>query len=278
MDKRTVSGLHNIRADLIIATTYSGVQINNFEQYLLGLTNIVGISSSNVSSSIALIENDIINLSTTSVSYGTTINNLVIETSQLGISINQEDSAFRNYQIVNDLETGSLQNQINSLIALDITGQTTDIQLAVSNANTDYRLGAILIGTTLPSINTSISGLSNSFNQLGVSESVIDQRVATYNLNYGTTFTTLNSLITSLGISCGISFNTLDNDINSIVNYLNEYGVSSGITFNNLSEELYNLGVSLGVSFSDIQGDIQNVYDTLNSSKADESDLTTNRL
>jgi hypothetical protein len=63
MDKRTVSGLHNIKADFISGITYSGVQIHNFEEYLLGVSNFVGILSTSVSSSISLIETNINHLS-----------------------------------------------------------------------------------------------------------------------------------------------------------------------------------------------------------------------
>ena len=73
MDKRTVSGLHNINADHITGITVTGNEIDNFEQYLLGVSRIVGVSSANLSSSIALINNEILNLSTSGLS---TDNNL----------------------------------------------------------------------------------------------------------------------------------------------------------------------------------------------------------
>ena len=56
---RTLNGLRTINADHITSTIYSGVQINNFEQYLLGVSSIVGILSANYDSSIALINGNI---------------------------------------------------------------------------------------------------------------------------------------------------------------------------------------------------------------------------
>lgn len=61
---RNVYNSKDITVNHISGITYSGIQIDNSEQYLLGVSNVVGISTYNISSSISLIQNNIIQLST----------------------------------------------------------------------------------------------------------------------------------------------------------------------------------------------------------------------
>ena len=50
---KTLSNMRSLEVDLISGITYSGIVINNFEQYMLGLSGNIGITSANYGTSIA---------------------------------------------------------------------------------------------------------------------------------------------------------------------------------------------------------------------------------
>ncbi len=159
------------------------------------------------------------------------INNFnLLGTTTLNLDLNQSNQTY-----LQGIQNQLLQNQIDSLVLIGVSGQITDTQFAISGSIWDSKLGLIL-GVSIPSLDNRIINLTttglNNFNSLSATGILNNQEFQSNKLLTNSYINTLNNL----GSSHANRLNTLDLQVYN----LNVSSNLHGIRLNNIDLELIN--------------------------------------
>ena len=231
MDKRTISGLKKINADYITGPTFSGVILDNFENFMLNLNNSVSNSLIQLGTTINIIDqhqnSQVVSVSGSFTQFGTTtsqldqhqnLTNRSVSGLVSGLAVSFSDT--RN-------TTNFLQNEIDLINTLAISSGNVDILYGISIAVLDQNKG-LQTGITNLSIGTSINNSDANFRAfqitsgtsgtvIGVSSKNTDQSLNAYKILSGTSINHLDNLVQSDYVNNGVSIINLDSTLNNLI-------------------------------------------------------------
>ena len=219
---RTLDNTKKLTADNIHSDVYSGVVINNIEDYLLSVSYSFGITSSNIINSVNL-------LGISSANTINSINLLGATTANVITSLNQYEidtsTSFSNVGILYGTSFSNLDT-FKGLVGVSTQNIDSKIGIQLGITNNTFNNSLFLLGASVAVCQSSIGALgtsasNNSQNKadkllFGVSISNLDSDVSIlYNNDQS-----LSNEIIALGITIGTSSASLDSELNSVYAYL----------------------------------------------------------